>query len=299
MPVDDPQTHAGAQDHQAESGAGSLLNAARLGQGLTLEQVAEKLHLDESVIVGLETEAFDALGAPVFVRGHLKAYATLLGLSSDQILSLYHVPHEETKITPLLSAVHPAPAVSPLIWGCSVLAIIVMIALGMYIMDDDSEVAVANGESAAVAEMVAAESVVPVLSDSGRLAESGPSEPESVLPESVLIQPPVLTESAAELTGESGFSGDKVRQPDAEMRLSLNFSQDSWVEISDASDRLLFGLQRAGVRELRGEAPFSVLIGNARGVSLTVNGRDFDIPLKAIRGKVARFEITAEDLKQD
>ena len=83
------------------------------------------------------------------------------------------------------------------------------------------------------------------------------------------------------------------------MRLSLNFSQDSWVEISDASDRLLFGLQRAGVRELRGEAPFSVLIGNARGVSLTVNGRDFDIPLKAIRGKVARFEITAEDLKQD
>ena len=54
------------------SGIGARLRAGRERMGLTLLQVAEKLHVDAKVIESLEAERFDALGAPVFVKGHLR-----------------------------------------------------------------------------------------------------------------------------------------------------------------------------------------------------------------------------------
>jgi len=82
------------------------------------------------------------------------------------------------------------------------------------------------------------------------------------------------------------------------MRLGLQFNQESWVEISDANRRLLFGLQHKGNRrELTGEPPFNLLIGNARGVDLTVNDEPFDVPAARVRGKVARFKITGAEFE--
>jgi cytoskeleton protein RodZ len=79
------------------------------------------------------------------------------------------------------------------------------------------------------------------------------------------------------------------------MRLSLHFREESWVEISDANRRLLFGLQRAGRRrELAGEPPFRLLFGNAAGVDLRVDDEPYPVPRSGRTGQVARFEIRAE-----
>ncbi len=61
------------------SGIGARLRAGRERMGLTQLQMAEKLHVDPKVVESLEAERFDALGAPVFVRGHLKRYADFIG----------------------------------------------------------------------------------------------------------------------------------------------------------------------------------------------------------------------------
>lgn len=58
---------------------GDKLRAARERMGLGVDQAAERLHVDAQVIDALETGKFKKLGAPVFVRGHLKHYAELLG----------------------------------------------------------------------------------------------------------------------------------------------------------------------------------------------------------------------------
>jgi cytoskeleton protein RodZ len=71
------------------SGIGARLRAGRDKTGLTLLQVAEKLHVDAKVVESLESERFDLLGAPVFVRGHLKHYAELIGEQPAQLLELY------------------------------------------------------------------------------------------------------------------------------------------------------------------------------------------------------------------
>ncbi|HET9331665.1 MAG TPA: DUF4115 domain-containing protein, partial [Steroidobacteraceae bacterium] len=65
-------------------------------------------------------------------------------------------------------------------------------------------------------------------------------------------------------------------QPAAgETRLALSFSAASWVDVSDAGGRrLLQGLIDAGTaRTLSGASPLRVILGNAKGVALQVNGR--------------------------
>jgi cytoskeleton protein RodZ len=61
------------------SSIGRQLRAARERMGLGVAQAAEQMHVDESVIDALESGKFKALGAPVYVRGHLRHYAELLG----------------------------------------------------------------------------------------------------------------------------------------------------------------------------------------------------------------------------
>jgi cytoskeleton protein RodZ len=97
-----------------------------------------------------------------------------------------------------------------------------------------------------------------------------------------------IVDDEVEVVGEA-----PVSRPVATMRLGLQFNEESWVEISDANRRLLFGLQREGYRrEVTGEPPFNLLIGNASGVTMTIDDEPFDMPVSRIRGKVARFEIS-------
>jgi cytoskeleton protein RodZ len=75
--------------NEAALGLGERLRSARKAKALTLEQAAFTLRLEASVLHALEDERYDALGAAVFVRGHLRAYARLLGLSEESVLAAY------------------------------------------------------------------------------------------------------------------------------------------------------------------------------------------------------------------
>src|SRR5580700_1919306 len=70
-------------------GIGARLRAARELKGLTMLQAAEKLHVDARVLEALEAEDFAALGADVYVRGHLRRYAVLVGESPSELQQLY------------------------------------------------------------------------------------------------------------------------------------------------------------------------------------------------------------------
>ena len=70
-------------------GIGARLRAARERRGLTVLQAAEKLHVDARVLEGLEVGNFEPLGAAVYVRGHLRRYAELIGESPAELLDLY------------------------------------------------------------------------------------------------------------------------------------------------------------------------------------------------------------------
>ena len=54
---------------------------------MEVEDVAQKLYINPSIITHLEEENFDQIGAEVFIKGHLKNYAQFLDLPVEKILS--------------------------------------------------------------------------------------------------------------------------------------------------------------------------------------------------------------------
>jgi cytoskeleton protein RodZ len=68
---------------------GARLRGAREAGGLTIEAAAERLRLNVALVLAMEEDRLALLGAPVFVRGHLRNYAALLGLPEEEILAAF------------------------------------------------------------------------------------------------------------------------------------------------------------------------------------------------------------------
>ncbi|MEZ5565367.1 MAG: helix-turn-helix domain-containing protein [Gammaproteobacteria bacterium] len=111
-------------------GLGERLRSARKARALTLEQAAFTLKMDISILRALEDERFDALGAPVFVRGHLKAYARILGLSEEAVLEAYRAADPGSAIPPKVTR----EIEKPLTTSPGPLAIMVGIVLALIVM---------------------------------------------------------------------------------------------------------------------------------------------------------------------
>jgi len=290
-----------AEDRSTGESLGDKLRIAREQRALSLDQVADAMHLDEAIIVALEQGHFETLGAPVYVRGHLKAYAQLLGLSADEIVGDFQSGVPEPIVAPVLQRSGITPAtINPVLLAGGALAIVLGLLLGMYVLfdsDDPGDIVATNDSIGILAADVPARTTLPA-DDAVEIVREAPVPDVRrtvALPEIVSEpQEPVVEEedvAAAPAEAETPAS-----RPVATMRLGLQFNQESWVEISDANRRLLFGLQREGYRrEITGEPPFNLLIGNAHGVALTIDDEPFDVPASRMRGKVARFEITGHE----
>jgi len=94
-------------------GLGERLRSARKARALTLEQAAFSIRLEASVLRALEDERYEVLGAAVFVRGHLKAYARLLGLSEESILAAYRASDPNADAPPTVTRELEKPLTTP------------------------------------------------------------------------------------------------------------------------------------------------------------------------------------------
>jgi cytoskeleton protein RodZ len=104
------------------------------------------------------------------------------------------------------------------------------------------------------------------------------------------------SDSSAQITRGPDEEGDDEPGPGQAsfvVPLDVTFEQASWAEISDArGQRLLYELGSAGRQaHLRGEPPFTVVLGNAPGVKIQVDGEDYAIPTNGRPGDFARFQI--------
>ena len=72
----------------------------------------------------------------------------------------------------------------------------------------------------------------------------------------------------------------------------LNFSGACWVDVRDNDRKFkLFGEMPKGTRKvLGGQPPYKVVIGNAKAVDISVDGKPFDLAPYA-KGNVARFTL--------
>jgi len=72
------------------TGPGHLLQQTRLDLRLAPEDVAQILHLSSKQIIALENDDYKSLSGPTYVRGYLRSYAQLLGLSPEKVVEAYN-----------------------------------------------------------------------------------------------------------------------------------------------------------------------------------------------------------------
>ena len=86
----DPGISPGAPDAgmpDGSRGCGARLRKTREAAGLTEADVAARLKMPVRVVQSLEAEDWSRLGAPVFVRGQLRSYSRLLGLTTAPMVA--------------------------------------------------------------------------------------------------------------------------------------------------------------------------------------------------------------------
>ena len=252
-------------------GIGARLRAARERRGLSLLQAAEKLHVDARVLQALEAQDFAALGADVYVRGHLRRYAELIGESAPELSALYSDSGQVFR--PDLTRIprgEPRPAPSPVMLP-ALLAVVGLALAGAvwWLMTVPGERA--RPLAALVPPAPPAAGAAPVASelpaDSALPGASAPPVASSSPADGPAREATVSVPSAATTNAPAARAG--------EARLELRFSAPSWVEISDAGERrLLHGMVAGGsTRTLSGAPPLRLVIGSAPSVALQLDGQ--------------------------
>jgi len=259
-----------------DAGPGARLVAARERAGLTLIQAAERLHLDASTLQALESGRFEALGAAVFVRGHLRRYAELLGVPTAEIEAAYAacsarmapLPDLRRVATPLEGTNSRGVTLAPHSALVGTI-IVVLLALVWWAMRLPSTVRRPPASTAAPSPGAA-----PPAAASQEGAAPAPS--------------PTLVAAAG-----ASAPADPPTAATGQVRLGLKFNQDSWAEIYDANgSRLLYDLGSAGsVRRLAGQPPLRILLGNPEGVSLELDGRAVPLGGAADSSAPLRFSL--------
>jgi len=92
-------------------GPGDRLQAARIQQGMSVEDVATRMHLSSAILEAIEENSFEEITAPIFVKGYLRAYARIVALDEDEMIDQY-VDFYSEEDPPIHSTSNMAPELS-------------------------------------------------------------------------------------------------------------------------------------------------------------------------------------------
>ncbi|HEY7890237.1 MAG TPA: RodZ domain-containing protein [Steroidobacteraceae bacterium] len=262
-------------------GIGARLRSARERSRLTILQAAERLHLDPDVLEALEADDYAALGAPVYVKGHLRHYAELVGESPEALFELYS---QGTRIAPpdLTRVPKPLPDDAGRLVAPAVVVVIGFAVAGTVWW----ALSLSPHQWATTASRP-----VPLT-----VAATTPPSPEQP---ALLTQPVALTTGTPAPQARAAVTQTMASKvpppPGGEVDAVLTYSADSWTEVYDATGRrLLYGLSTGhATRKLAGIPPLSVMLGDASDVTIEVGGREASISRFVRSDHTARFLIAA------
>ncbi len=266
---------AAEQDAPDEPTLGTLLRQAREARGQSIADVVQVIRFSARQIEALERDDYASLPGSTAVRGLVRNYAKFLKLDAAPLLAQLDpaVPVPEADVRPptnMGEAEQPTIVDRiPLTWVAAG-AVAVILAVGGYWyagLPGEATPGNAPQQSAAVATEQPKEPV-----------------PGAVVP---LVQP-----EPAVVAGNPPLAAGQPTVPPATGGLRVEFDDRSWIEIRDATQKVVFvGEYPAGTRQnVDGKAPFQVWIGKASGVRLFMGERSIDLKPHT-REEVARFNL--------
>lgn len=268
-----------------QSSVGQILRDAREAQGITLEDAAARLRLMQRQVEAMETDDFESLDPPVFARGFVRNYARLLGLVPEALLArMEGAPAEPAAV----SHAEPPP---PRSWLTSPWLILLLLGLLVVVVAPVALYVWLNSEG----EVDASKRVPPAAQTHPAPAAAPAPVAEPVEAAAPAVQaapsPPAAPAADAAEPAEGGATA-APETPAVSGALHLEFGNEAWTEIKDASGRMLHRqINPAGSSvDIHGQPPFDVLIGNAAQARMTYNGRPIDLK-PFIDVTVARFTL--------
>jgi cytoskeleton protein RodZ len=268
---------------------GATLREKRIAMGLSVADVAAQIRLAPRQIEALEADDMAHLPELPFVRGFVRSYAKLLHLDEQPLLATLPDPHAVSgRIEPEFVGVpfnmQKLSSRQNRIWLYAT-ALIALIAIVFVLWHFATPKAVGKAPASDVMESTIAlppealpESAVPESDTSAD--QPGSAVAASVSP--AVVELPVLKSATTLVQSAKPAEVTKEKVPAAQLaptRLRIVFDAESWTEIKDATGRLMSSkLNLAGSElNLNGQAPYELVIGNARFVRLYRRGKQVDL----------------------
>jgi len=262
-------------------GAGAQLRAAREAAGLSLDQVAQQLKLAPRQVRALEEENFGMLPGRTFTRGFMRNYARLLNLDPDLLVAhlpdAAHAPSLEspplhstgTTMAELPTAHARAPSFGR--WLIPLVLVASIVAAAGYEWY--------RGRPAGVAAPPrSAETAPPPAPNTSTTPLPNPVAPDSGAP-APAAPPATSGQSAPDGTAQPASTPQAAAAGAADAMLVVRYEGPSWTEIRDSAGRMLISrlVDADSVEPFDGAPPFSIVIGNARAVTLVYRGQPVDL----------------------
>ncbi|HEU0233515.1 MAG TPA: RodZ domain-containing protein [Gallionella sp.] len=311
-----PEDNTGQGDSPAAIPAvslGTTLREARERLGLSIADVANQTKLAPRQIEALEADDFQHLPEMTFVRGFVRSYAKILQLDAQPLLA--DIPQANASTVPLVPASVEVPFPNAyslqrqnLIWlGAALLLAVLVVAFAVWHFTtplEKPEVAQVETPVPLPAKMqiipaspvleasVTASPVAPAAQPALVAAQSPvpAAKPLAPLPRDTLLTAGGRPEALPQTQPPSVQTG----VPPQTATLRLTFDEESWTEIRDKDDKILSSQvnPRGSELSLKGQAPFSLVIGHAASVRLYHRGKQVDLtPHTSASSEVARLTL--------
>lgn len=311
---------------------GAMLAAARKTKNYTVAEVSRHLKIPVDIFTAIENNNLDALPAPAFTKGYIRAYAKFLGLSEESVVERYNraVPDESVfNLKPRSRLAGEVNSQSFLMKSMTMLFIVGGLAAVVYgsfsyyqekadSMESERETKedsftghsldsagenrsnIEQNDDLATNDQTVIESLDPLeITAAMNKTEAELADIELDISETA--------DSATTATPETNDTLSGVVEEPAEVSESeVNSANDvlevfaqngAWVEVYDANNtRLFYNMVPEGVtKKLIGQAPFRLSIGNAKTTRVVINEIKVDMSKYIRRSNTASFSISTDE----
>ncbi len=271
---------------------GAELKTVRMDRGVSLEHISLETHITLRHLQSLEADQYDVLPGGMYNRAFLRRYCEYLGLVPDPYLERMEkeqAPHSEKLGKPKAPSPHlPSPTYrvpQVAVWSVMFFASVI----GLYF---------SRGWIASVFSPYFAHAPSAPLgkADASPAPIAGKTDAVSALP----TAPPAGTQAPqikdAMAVSASAQAVVQERPPGA-LRLQFQVDQECWISVTVDGLHLVSRILQPGESATyEAEDRFYLILGNAGGVSLQINGK----PARALGkpGEVIRLLINAQNIPE-
>lgn len=259
---------------------GETLRRERQRRKLDLDQVARETKISRKLLEAIEAEDFAKLPGGVFTKSFVRQYARVLGLDEDEIateLQRTIEPPAPLEADPHQAPPEPAydvprvpdfagssPRTGSMLPALAGMVIVMLVCSGVYVLWQKSR---------------RPPSVVPAAPVAARVETPAPA-PSAPVP-APIAQPvePAATDTSAQVqpvaapVSEPG-TAERVVDPNANVRVAVTATEPTWISARADGQYIYSGtLQPNETKELGASEMVRLILGNAGGVSITLNGK--------------------------